>query len=69
VLPSLKTIELPKLDETVKPDFALRQFNFRFATCGPETSLWVMRLGIRNDERLQIAHGMANMTNREEVFD
>jgi hypothetical protein len=68
VLPTMKTIELPKLDETVKPDFALRQFNFRFATCGPDTSLWVMRLGIRNDERLQIAHGMANMTNREEVF-
>jgi hypothetical protein len=68
VLPSLKTIELPKLDETVKPDFALRQFNFRFATCGPDSALWVMRLGIRNDERLQIAHGMANMTNREEVF-
>ena len=68
VLPTLKTIELPKLDETVRPDFALRQFNFRFATCGPDTSLWVMRLGIRNDERLQIAHGMANMTNREEVF-
>ncbi len=68
VLPTMKTIELPKLDETVKPEFALRQFNFRFATCGPDTSLWVMRLGIRNDERLQIAHGMANMTNREEVF-
>jgi len=68
VLPTMKTIELPKLDETVKPDFALRQFNFRFATCGPDTSLWAMRLGIRNDERLQIAHGMANMTNREEVF-
>ncbi|MBK8037535.1 MAG: DUF4838 domain-containing protein [Verrucomicrobiaceae bacterium] len=68
VLPTLKTIELPKLDETVKPDFALRQFNFRFATCGPDSALWVMRLGIRNDERLQIAHGMANMTNREEVF-
>jgi tetratricopeptide (TPR) repeat protein len=68
VLPSLKTIELPKLDETVRPDFALRQFNFRFATCGPDSALWVMRLGIRNDERLQIAHGMANMTNREEVF-
>lgn len=68
VLPTLKTIELTKLDETVRPDFALRQFNFRFATCGPDTSLWAMRLGIRNDERLQIAHGMANMTNREEVF-
>lgn len=69
VLPTLKTIELPKLDETVKPDFALRQFNFRFATCGPDSALWVMRLGIRNDERLQIAHGMANMTNRQPVFD
>ncbi len=68
VLPTMKTIELPKLDETVRPDFALRQFNFRFSTCGPDTALWAMRLGIRNDERLQIAHGMANMTNREEVF-
>ena len=68
VLPTMKTLELPKLDETVRPDFALRQFNFRFATCGPDSALWVMRLGIRNDERLQIAHGMANMTNREEVF-
>ncbi len=69
VLPAMKTIELPKLDETVKPEFALRQFNFRFATCGPDSALWVMRLGIRNDERLQIAHGMANMTNRQPVFD
>lgn len=69
VLPTMKTIELPKLDETVKPDFALRQFNFRFATCGPDTAMWAMRLGIRNNERLQIAHGMANMTNRQAVFD
>lgn len=69
VLPAMKTIELPKLDETVRPEFALRQFNFRFATCGPDSALWVMRLGIRNDERLQIAHGMANMTNRQPVFD
>jgi len=69
VLPTMKTIELPKIDETVKPDFALRQFNFRFATCGPDTALWAMRLGIRNNERLQIAHGMANMTNRQAVFD
>lgn len=68
VLPSLKTIALPKLDETVKPDFALRQFNFRLSTTGYDTSMWTMRLGIRNDESLQIAHGMAGMTNREEVF-
>jgi len=68
VLPSMKTIPLPKIDETVTPDFPLRQFNFRFSTSGYDTSMWVMRLGLRNDERLQIAHGMAGMTNREAVF-
>ncbi len=69
VLPSLKTIPLPQINETVQPDFPLRQFNFRFSTAGPETSMWVMRLGLRNDERLQIAHGIATMTNHQGVFD
>tara|TARA_R110002072_G_scaffold303126_2_gene494874 strand:+ start:2808 stop:5978 length:3171 start_codon:yes stop_codon:yes gene_type:complete len=69
VLPSMKTIPLPQIDETVQPDFSLRQFNFRFSTAGPETSMWAMRLGIRNNERLQIAHGISTMTNRQEVFD
>ena len=69
VLPSMKTIPLPQIDETVQPDFPLRQFNFRFSTAGPETSMWVMRLGLRNDERLQIAHGIATMTNNQGVFD
>jgi hypothetical protein len=69
VLPSMKTIGLTKLDESVKPDFALRQFNFRFSTAGHDTSMWAMRLGTRNDERLQIAHGMATMSNRQPVFD
>lgn len=68
VLPSLKTIPLPQLDETVQPDFALRQFNFRFSTAGYDTSLWAMRLGIRNDESLQIAHGMDNMTGNDATF-
>lgn len=68
VLPKLATIPLPGIDETVKPDFRLRQFNFRFGTCGPETAMWAMRLGIRNDERLFIAHGMSTMTNREAVY-
>jgi len=68
VLPSLKTIPLTPLAETVRPDFDLRQFNFRFSTSGHDTSMWAMRLGTRNDERLQIAHGMATMTNREAVF-
>ncbi len=69
VLPSMKTIPLPQIDETVQPDFPLRQFNFRFSTAGPETSMWVMRLGLRNDERLQIAHGISTMTNHMGVFD
>ena len=69
VLPSLLTIPLPEIDETVPPDFALRQFNFRFSVAGYDTSLWAMRLGIRNDHRLQIAHGLARMTSRDAVFD
>ena len=68
VMPSLKTIALPKLDETVRPDFPLRQFNFRLATAGYDTSMWIMRLGTRNDDRMQIAHGLASMTGRDAVF-
>ncbi len=68
VLPSLKTISLPQIDETVRPDFPLRQFNFRFSTAGYDTSMWVMRLGIRNDDRMLVAHGMDRMTGRDAVF-
>ncbi|MCB1225090.1 MAG: DUF4838 domain-containing protein [Verrucomicrobiales bacterium] len=68
VLPKMASIPLPEIDETVKPDFRLRQFNFRFGNCGLDTAMWAMRLGIRNDERLFIAHGLSAMTNREAVF-
>jgi hypothetical protein len=68
VLPSIPSIALPALDETVRPDFELRQFNFRFGTVGPETAQWAMRLGIRNNERLQIAHGMDTMTGNDAIF-
>ncbi len=68
VMPKIKSIPLPQIDETVEPDFPLRQFNFRFSTAGYHTSMWAMRLGTRNDERLHIAHGMAGMTNNEKVF-
>lgn len=68
VLPALKTIPLPRLDETVRPDFALRQFNFRFGVCGPDTARWVMRLGLRGDERFMIAHGMDLMTGNDATF-
>ena len=68
VLPEMKTIPLPEIDETVEPDFELRQFNFRFSVAKEDTSMWAMRLGTRNDERFQIAHGMSAMTNNEDVF-
>jgi hypothetical protein len=68
VMPSLKTIPLAKIDETVRPDFPLRQFNFRFNTAGEDIARWMMHLGTRNDDNVLIAHGMATMTNREAVF-
>lgn len=68
VLPVIPTITVPSIDETVHPDFALRQFNFRFGTVGPATSRWAMRLGIRSDEKLQIAHGMDTMTGNDATF-
>ena len=68
ILPAMKTIALPEINETVKPDFPLRQFNFRFSNCGYDTAMWAMRLGIRIDSRIHLAHGMAGMTNNEKVF-
>ncbi len=68
VLPDLKTIPLPKLDETVRPDFAQRRFNYHGAVHNRETSMWFMRLGVRDPYGIQDAHGLDTMTRREEVF-
>jgi tetratricopeptide (TPR) repeat protein len=69
VVPSLPTIPLPRIDETVHPDFPVRRFNFRFGVHGHETAMWAMRLGIRDPNGLQIAHGMATMTDRREILE
>ena len=68
VVPTLKTILRPKMDVTVRPDFAERRFNFRFATGSLDTSRWAMRLGIREPHARQTAHGMHAMTHRDEIF-
>ncbi len=68
VVPRLPSVALPKIDETVRPDFPLRRFNFRFATGGETTSLWSMRLGLRDPFDIQVAHGLATMTGRDELF-
>lgn len=68
VVPRLETVSVPALDETVKPDFAMRRFNVRFGTNGPETARWAMRLGMRDPNELQVAHGMDTMTGNDAVF-
>ncbi|MGZ0167564.1 MAG: DUF4838 domain-containing protein, partial [Planctomycetales bacterium] len=65
VVPKMKSIPLPKIDETVKPDFEVRQFSVRFATADDEVMRWAMRLGIRHPYGLMIAHGMHTMTHPE----
>jgi len=50
-------------DETVRPDFEVRQFCVRFGTADDEGMRWAMRLGIRQVYGLMIAHGMHTMTH------
>ena len=68
VVPKMESIPLPKMDETVRPDFPVRQFNVRFGNASPETMLWSMRLGMRSPYGLMIAHGMHAMTHTEAVM-
>lgn len=68
VVPSLKTIALPTINETVRPDFPMRRVNIRFGVHGPDLARWAMRLGVRDPYGYEIAHGMAQMTDREEIF-
>ncbi len=68
VMPSLKTIPLPKLDETVRPDFSIRRFNVRFGIHGRDVTLWAMRLGLRDPYGIEAAHGMDTITDNEALF-
>jgi tetratricopeptide (TPR) repeat protein len=68
VLPVLKTIPLPKLDETVRPDFEQRRFSYHGGVHGRNNAMWFMRLGVRDPYGIQDAHGLDTMTNHAEVF-
>jgi len=68
VLPVLDTIPLPKVDETVRPDFPIRRFNVRFGVHGHDLAMWAMRLGSRDPYGIQVAHGMHDMTHRDEIL-
>ena len=68
VLPVMKSIQLPKIDETVRPDFPQRRFSYHGGVHGRDNSMWFMRLGVRDPYGIQDAHGLDTMTNRKEVF-
>ena len=68
IVPPLKSISLPNIDETVHPDFELRRFNVRFSTVPLDSAKWAMHLGMRDPYGLMVAHGMASLTSRDEVY-
>jgi hypothetical protein len=64
-LPALRSIRLPQIDDTVRPDFELRQFSVH----GPaEMTRWGMRLGLRYVYNPTYAHGISCL-ERQEFFD
>lgn len=61
-VPKNKSIALPRLDETVHPDFEIRNFSVH----GPaEWTRWSMRLGTRHPYGLMTAHGMSRLGTPE----
>lgn len=68
VLPVTKSIPLPAVDQTVRPDFAMRRFNVRFGVHNADITRWAMRLGMRDPYDIQVAHGMDDMTHRNEIL-
>lgn len=68
VVPTQASLPLPRIDQEVHPDFAVRRFNFRYRTDGYDVALWAMRLGVRDPYDLMVAHGLTPMTKREEYL-
>ena len=66
VVPTMATIALPKINETVRPDFPVRRFCFRFGVQPRRVGMWAMRLGVRDPYGLWVPHGMATMSRRPE---
>ncbi|MCH9653399.1 MAG: DUF4838 domain-containing protein [Planctomycetes bacterium] len=68
IVPELKNISLPKVDQIVQPDFPLRTINFRFGVYGRDAAMWAMRLGVRQPYGRQAAHGLDHMTHNEHTL-
>ena len=68
IVPEMDTIPLPKIDQTVRPDFPMRILNFRVGLYGRDANLWAFRLGVRQPFGRQAAHGLAGMTRNEHTL-
>jgi len=64
-LPAMRSIPLPRINDTVHPDFKLRQFSVHGPT---EMTRWGMRLGLRYAYSPTYAHGISCL-NRQEFFE
>lgn len=79
ILPSMKTIPLPQVDKTVRPDFPVRDLRFYYNEFwmarkgiphGIEDVKWQLRLGLSPYESVLgpgLGHGSMSVHSREEV--
>ncbi len=71
VVPHLKSIPLPQVDETIRPDFAVRRWFGAYFAYAPETMLWERRLGMNSGYQVLGAgmhvHGMRLIHGRKEM--
>jgi hypothetical protein len=68
IVPKSTSIELPQIDQTVRPDFPMRILNFRAAVYGRDVMMWGFRLGVRQPYGRQAAHGLHGMTDNERTL-
>lgn len=68
IIPEMKTIPLSAVDNVVRPKFEFRFMSFvRYAIAKEDHLLWAMRIGVNNPYGYYIAHGMREITSREEM--
>ncbi len=68
ILPQMDSIPLPKINQTVHPDFPMRILQFRPSVDGREVMMWGFRLGVRRPYGRQAAHGFRDMTDNEHTM-
>ena len=70
IVPSQKTIALPDVDITEKPDFRRRFANFaRFGRSDQDSIMWALRLGYSSFYGELLSHGMRDVTNPQALKD